>query len=52
MLLLPGMYTDPFYSLFLLTRKVKREVEVLAKLSHPNIVRYYNSWNGDDDIKR
>ena len=27
-----------------LTRKLRREVELLSRLNHENVVRYYNSW--------
>nr|WBQ01580.1 protein kinase R [Noctilio albiventris] len=30
--------------------KVKREVIVLAKLDHPNIVRYCHCWHGEDYV--
>ncbi|RMC12619.1 hypothetical protein DUI87_10143 [Hirundo rustica rustica] len=34
-----------------LTEKVEREAEGLARLTHENIVRYHCSWEGDDYIK-
>lgn len=27
-----------------LTKKLKREVQLLSRLNHENVVRYYNSW--------
>ena len=27
-----------------LTQKLRREVELLSRLNHENVVRYYNSW--------
>eukprot|EP01103_Thecamoeba_quadrilineata_P002795 TRINITY_DN1266_c4_g1_i1.p1 TRINITY_DN1266_c4_g1~~TRINITY_DN1266_c4_g1_i1.p1 ORF type:complete len:461 (-),score=102.19 TRINITY_DN1266_c4_g1_i1:40-1422(-) len=32
-----------------LNRKILREVLTLSRLSHPNIVRYYQSWTEEDD---
>ncbi|XP_075563148.1 interferon-induced, double-stranded RNA-activated protein kinase [Pelecanus crispus] len=32
------------------TKNVKREVTLLARLDHKNIVRYYCSWKGDDYV--
>ncbi|NXQ32441.1 E2AK2 kinase, partial [Alaudala cheleensis] len=33
-----------------LTKKVEREAEGLARLTHENIVRYHSSWNGYDHM--
>lgn len=36
----------------LLNRKIKREVKLLSRLNHENIVRYYNSWiEGSEEIE-
>lgn len=38
-----------------LFKKMTREVELLSRLNHENVVRYYNSWietvTGDDELK-
>ncbi|XP_042898230.1 eIF-2-alpha kinase GCN2 [Parasteatoda tepidariorum] len=36
-----------------LNRKIKREVKLLSRLNHENIVRYYNSWiEATPDVRR
>ncbi|EIN05395.1 Serine/threonine-protein kinase [Punctularia strigosozonata HHB-11173 SS5] len=34
------------------TGKINREVEALSQLTHPYIVRYYNSWVGEPEPER